>query len=99
MRLTNLSFEEWIEHAFSHELPGQKAPWYLAPNREVWDPTPVKAVEYLTRLFEEPERSLYWFSDDQIAQGLTYLVGTSASGDNGWLSAIEVTVEVRLRCV
>ena len=46
-----------------------------------------------------PSGPLYWFSDDQIAQGLTYLVGTSASGDNGWLSAIEVPVEARLRCV
>ena len=46
-----------------------------------------------------PSGPLYWFSDDQIAQGLTYLVGTSASGDNGWLSAMEVRVETRVRCV
>ena len=99
MRLTNLSFEEWIEHAFSREVRIQQAAWYFDPNHDWWDPKPVEAVAYLTRLFEDPERSLCWFSDDQIAQGLTYLVGTSASGDNGWLSAIEVPVEARVRCV
>ena len=99
MRLTNLSFEEWIEHAFSREVHIQQAAWYFDPNHDWWDPKPVEAVAYLTRLFEDPERTLCWFSDDQIAQGLTYLVGTSASGDNGWLSAIEVPVEARVRCV
>jgi hypothetical protein len=53
----------------------------------------------ITRLFEDPERTLCWFSDDQIAQGLTYLVVTSASGDNGWLSAMEVPGEARVRCI
>ena len=99
MPLTNLSFEEWIEHAFSREVRIQQAAWYFDPNHDWWDPKPVEAVAYLTRLFEDPERSLCWFSDDQIAQGLTYLVGTSASGDNGWLSATEVPVEARVRCV
>ena len=99
MRLTNLSFEEWIEHAFSREVRIQQAAWYFDPNHDLWDPKPVEAVAYLTRLFEDPERTLCWFSDDQIAQGLTYIVGTSGSGDNGWLSAIEVPVEARVRCV
>src|SRR6476620_12207425 len=99
MRLTNLLFEEWIEHAVSREVRIQQAAWYFDPNHEWWDPKPVEAVAYLTRLFEDPERTLCWFSDDQIAQGLTYLVGTSASGDNGWLSAMEVPVEARVRCV
>jgi hypothetical protein len=99
MRLTNLSFEEWIEHAFGREVRIQQAAWYFDPNHDWWDPKPVEAVSYLTRLFEDPERTLHWFSDGQIAQGLTYLVGTSASGDNGWLSAMEVPVEARVRCI
>jgi hypothetical protein len=95
----NLSFEEWIEHAFSHEVRIQQAAWYFDPNHDLWDPNPLEAVAYLTRLFEDSERTLFWSSDDQIAQGLTYLVGTSASGDNGWLSAMEVPIEARVRCV
>jgi hypothetical protein len=48
-----------------------------------WDPEPAVAVAYLTRLFECPEPALRWYSDSQIAQGLTYLVSTSATRDNG----------------
>lgn len=40
-----------------------------------------------------------WFSDSQIAQGLTYLVSISASGDNGWFYSAEVPVGDRARCV
>jgi len=49
-------------------------------------------------LFEHPEPALRWFSDGQITQGLTYLVSTSASGDNGWLCSTEVPTEDRVRC-
>ena len=64
-----------------------------------WDPEPAQAVAYLTHLFEEPEPPLYWFTDAQIAQGLTYLVSTSATGDKCWLYAPEVPITERIRCV
>jgi len=57
------------------------------------------AVAYLTRLFEHPEPAPRWYSDSQIAQGLTYLVSTSASGDNGWIYSTEVPIAHRVRCV
>jgi hypothetical protein len=48
-------------------------------------------------LFEHPQPALRWYSDSQIAQGLTYLVSTSASGDNGWLYSTEVPIEDRMK--
>ena len=99
MRLQALSFEDWIEHAFGHEVPFQRQQWFFDINSDFWDPEPEQAVAYLTRLFEDPEAPLYWFTDAQIAQGLTYLVSTSASGDNGWLCATEVPIAERIRCV
>ena len=58
MPLTNLSFEEWIEHAFSREVRIQQAAWYFDPDSRTGHPKPVEAVAYLTRLFEDPERTL-----------------------------------------
>ena len=66
MRLTDLSFEQWIEHAFSHEVRHQCNPWFFDPDPDRWDPKPVQAVDYLTRLFEEPDRHLEWFTDAQM---------------------------------
>ena len=99
MRLTGLPFDEWIEHAFAHEVRFQQASWFFDPDHDWWDPEPGEAVSHLTRLFTEPEHSLRWFSDEQIAQGLTYLVSTRASGDNGWLCSKDVPVDRRVRCV
>ena len=99
MRLQNLPYDDWLEHAFGREVRFQRAPWYFDPDHDWWDPPPMEAVSYLTRLFEDPEPALQGFSDSQIAQGLTYLVNTSASGDNRWLCSIDVPIKDRLRCV
>jgi hypothetical protein len=99
MRVQALSFDDWIEHAFSHEVRFQRPQWFFDDDFDWWNPEPAQAVAYLTRLFEEPKEPLYWFTDAQIAQGLTYLVSTSASGDNGWLYSIEVPITNRIRCI
>jgi hypothetical protein len=99
VRLTDLSYEDWLEHAFGHEVRIQQAAWFFDQNCDLWDPEPAVALAYLTRLYEDPEPALRWFSDNQIAQGLTYLLDMSASGDKGWFSSTEVPIESRVRCV
>jgi len=99
MRLQHLTFDDWLEHSFGREVHFQQAPWYFDPDRDWWDPPPMEAVSYLTRLFEDPEPALQGFADSQIAQGLTYLVNTSASGDNRWLCSTDVPVKDRVHCV
>ena len=51
MRLQNLTFDQWLEHAFGHEVRIQQAPWYFDLDHDWWDPTPAQAIAYLTRLF------------------------------------------------
>ena len=99
MRLTDLPFADWIEHAFSHEVRLLGHAWFFDMDAPWWDPTPAVAVDYLTRLFADPLPALQWFSDAQIAQGLTYLVNTSASGDSGWLYSRDVPATERQRCI
>jgi hypothetical protein len=70
MRLRHLSFEGWLEHAFGHEVPFQRSPWFFDLDSDWWDPTPDEAVSHLTQLFEHPEPALRWFTDSQIAQGM-----------------------------
>jgi hypothetical protein len=78
MLLTNLSFEDWIEHAFTRDVHVQQVAWYFDPNHDLWDPKPLEAVAYLTRLFEDPERTLCWFTPHRterriLATGQQYL--------------------------
>ena len=99
MRLVDLSFSDWIEHAFSHEVRLHGSAWFFDTDAPWWDPAPSVAVEYLTRLLSDAARVLAWFSDGQIAQGLTYLFNTSASGDSGWLYSRDVPASARSRCI
>ncbi|MFK4794240.1 hypothetical protein [Sphingobium sp. ZW T5_29] len=99
MRLGDLSFADWIEHVFSHEVRLHGNAWHFDTDAPWWDPAPAVAVDYLTRLFSDPVPALAWFSDAQIAQGLTYLMNTSASGDSGWLYSQDVPVGARRRCI
>lgn len=99
MRLIDLSFPNWIEHAFSHEVRSYGNPWFFDADAPWWDPAPPVAVDYLTRLFADSVAVLEWFSDAQIAQGLTYLMNTSASGDSGWLYNRAVPAAARQGCI
>jgi hypothetical protein len=99
VRLSHLKFEDWIEHAFSHEVRWQKPAWFFDDDADFWAPEPAEAIACLTRLFESSTSVLQYFSDDQVAQGLTYLLSTSASGDNGWFYSRDVPTTDRVRCV
>lgn len=97
--LTDLSYDDWVEHAFSHEVRLHGNAWFFDKDPPWWNPSPAVAVEYFSKLFSTPEQALAYFSDAQIAQGLTYLVNTSASGDSGWLYSRAVPSTDRLRCI
>ena len=55
MRLKNLTYHDWLEHAFGHEVRFHQAAWFFDHDRDWWDPEPAVALAYLTRLFEGPE--------------------------------------------
>ena len=69
----DLGFVQWVEHIFNH--PVSDPPWYFRTDQETWDGEPETTVEYLTRLFESPERLLEDYSREQLEQGLWYLSG------------------------
>jgi hypothetical protein len=83
--LIDLSFEQFVEFQFGHEVRTQGNPWYFDADGDWWWPEPRTGIAYLTRLFSEGPTALQWFSDAQIAQGLTGLISTMAVGDQPWM--------------
>jgi hypothetical protein len=79
-RLADLAFEPWVEHVFSHTVSYQGAAWYFDVDADIWDGPSALTVRHLTRLFDDPEAALEYFSDAQIAQGLYYLIDSGAGG-------------------
>jgi hypothetical protein len=70
VRLTDLSYEDWLEHAFGREVRIQQAAWVFDHDCDWWDPEPAVVLAYLTRLFEHPEPALRWYSDSQNCPGI-----------------------------
>jgi hypothetical protein len=70
---TGLDFDHWVRHVFDH--PVAKPQWYFQIDQETWDGDALLTVQYMTRLFESPERLLREYSAEQLEQGLWYLAG------------------------
>ena len=98
-RLTDLSYEDWVEHVFSHEVCKHGIAWYFDLDAPWWDGPPAVTLDYVTRLFEAPEAALEYFADSQIAQGIYYLVDSGAGDLLRPLGDPRLPLEDRLRCV
>lgn len=72
--LSGLTFEQWIAHAFAHEVRDRRLAWYWDDEIDFWAAEPRQATDYLTRLFTNGPDILQPYSNDQIAQGLSYVV-------------------------
>lgn len=91
------SFEAWLEETFGRAVAGETYPQFVERDVTEWpEPVPdAAAVEYLSRLFENPEESLRYFSDRQIAAGLWEL----GPGDAHCVYNHEIDVEKRERLI
>jgi hypothetical protein len=73
-QLTDLSFEEWLDHIFDHPVTDPK--WYTAYDRDYWDvrKQPLVTFDYFTKAFENPLAACSRYSDEQVNQGLWYML-------------------------
>ena len=83
--LSDLTFEQFVEFQFGPAVRMHGNPWYFDVDSDWWQPEPRTGIAYLTRLFANGPEVLQYFSDAQIAQGLTGLVDTMAVGDQPWM--------------
>ena len=82
---SDLGFDEFTEFQFGRQVRAYGDPWYFDPDGDWWQPEPRTGIAYLTRLFSNGAEVLEWFSDAQIAQGLTGLINAMAVGDQRWM--------------
>jgi hypothetical protein len=88
-------FEEWISYVF--DRPADRGTWSYSHSRMSIENS-AQTVAFLTRVFEEAHRLLTSFSDEQVAQGLAYLIGQ----DSEYVFAIQeplVPLPDRLHCI
>jgi len=83
--LRDLTFNQFVEFQFGHAVRMHGNPWYMDFDGDWWAPEPRTGIAYLTQLFANGPEVLQWFSDAQIAEGLTGLIDTMAIGDQPWM--------------
>ncbi|HEY1385148.1 MAG TPA: hypothetical protein VGF43_16115 [Dongiaceae bacterium] len=96
---SDLTYDDWINYVFDHAVPFYEQAWYWNADEDWWQPRPEQAIDYLTRLFENPEPLTDQFADSQIAQGLHYLIDNAAGAHCRFLSDGSVRVEARIACI
>lgn len=99
----DISYERWMRHVFDH--PVLKDAWWWHDEEseyyELWneEADPERTLEFLTRLFREPDELLGVYSAAQIDQGLNLLVSPSCG--NYMFCLLETTIpwERRRACI
>ena len=99
MSKTDLSYHDWIDYVFDHAVPFYEQAWYHGGDEDWWRPRPEQAIEYLTRLFQNPEPLADEFADSQIGQGLYYLIDNGAGTHCAFLIDGSVPIEARVACI
>jgi hypothetical protein len=92
------SFEEWLVYVFDHPVDHRMPVWYFANGAELWTEGPI-AIQYLTRLFQDPIPALALYTDAQINQGLWFLLDNSCSNHALMLLRPDIPWDERRRCV
>ncbi len=95
------TFEQWLEFVFNN--PVREPEWYWDEDFDsLWEALELPdtlIVQYMTRLFEEPD-ALRPYSLDQIEQGLWFLIGDSSPGHSSQaLLRRKATLANRVACI
>jgi hypothetical protein len=103
MDYQTMSFDDWIIFVFDHPVSNYDPIWYYGihfadPVRDT-DLYPQTAIDYVIRLFESPVEPLAPYSDEQINQGLWFLVSNGGGDYLRVLEELTVTFEDKQRLV
>ncbi len=77
LAMKNISFEAWVKWAFDHPITSPE--WYFNDQATIEPLSEEVTVEYLTKLFTSAPTILAPFSDDQINQGLNFIIFSACS--------------------
>ncbi len=100
-QLENLDYEGWVKYVFDHEVNKIEQAWYFAIDADWWDESksPATTLEYMTHAFVDIENIATHYSDEQMNQGLDFLINNACSNHIFMLLDTSITLEKRNTCV
>jgi hypothetical protein len=92
--------EEWIAYIFDHPVAGNiRQAWYWSEDALEWKGPPEEIPALIAETFEHGGESLTRFSDEQLDQGLWFLVGSSPPDFTDTLVDPQTPFAMRLRAL
>lgn len=101
-RIETLAFDAWLKAIFDHPRQGRPPAgerWYFSPNQAPSGGDQATTLRYLERLFCDARGLLAAYSDDEIADGLWYLLSPGHSGHVAEMTGGQGPLEARLSCL
>lgn len=99
MNLNDPSFETWVAHIFDHPVTEPAWHWDLDADEWNFSDDPDQALEYVQRLFEDIAVQAVPYTDEQLNQGLWYLINNSCSNYSMLLQDARLPQTQRADCV
>ncbi|KKK54802.1 hypothetical protein LCGC14_3081030 [marine sediment metagenome] len=93
---TDLAFEAWVSHVFDQSIEDSA---HYSMDEYTPEPSPVTAVQYLTRVFESADTTLDRFADEPLNQALWEMLNDVSSNSMSALLADDVPWPVRQECI
>src|SRR5687767_7894334 len=99
--ITDLSYEEWLMLVFDHPAGGSERIWYHDFDADWYNPFthPCEVVQYITTAFENITDVAQEYSDEQLNQGLWYILSNGLSDYMFVLLDERVPWEDRVHCI
>ena len=95
--LSDLTFEDWLAHCFDHETSWPQ--WFDEPHAPEWYGSAALTISHLTRMFDAPDLALSAYSDEQVNQGLWYIVSNVYGNYMFALVDVSVSLTERIACI
>jgi hypothetical protein len=91
----NANLAAWVAHVFDH--PVAEREWHGESDSPTWESTAADTAALIAETFERAEELMAGFSDEQVNQGLSYLL--SGNGCLFTLCRSEVAMPIRKRAM
>jgi len=98
-KLTNLTFEEWLDYVFDHPVDDLNNAWYWDLDRDWWEEDSAEMLEFMSRAFEHAADVFQPYSDSQLNQGLWFLASNACSSHMFALMNENFAWSARQRCI
>jgi hypothetical protein len=95
----NSRYQDWLKHAFDHEVTDKISQWYFAEDAPLFETTDNEMTELISQTFLNVGKDLTKYLDEQIDQGIWYLADTSGSDFMSALASSEVPLPKRLEAI